>query len=170
MPKLPSSQKNRWYIGIDPGKSGGLACLNGGSPFSVEAMPPTDADVLNWFNSQNGVNQQCWVVFAVLEKVGGYLRGNAHPGSAMFNFGANYGALRMALTAAGIPFEEVMPGVWQRGLGIPPRKKTENKGKWKNRLRAKAQQLFPGVKVTLATCDALLIAEFCRRKHEGLLR
>jgi hypothetical protein len=88
----------------------------------------------------------------------------------MFNFGANYGALRMALTAAGIPFEEVVPGVWQRGLNIPPRKKTEGKTAWKNRLKAKAQQLFPSVKITLATADALLIAEFCRRKHEGLLR
>ena len=75
----------------------------------------------------------------------------------------------MALTAAGIPFEEVTPVVWQRGLGIPVRKKDESRSQFKGRLKAKAQQLFPQVKVTLKTADALLISEYCRRKREGRL-
>ena len=41
------------------------------------------------------------------------------------------------------------------------------KGEWKNKLKAKAQQLFPqlGKKLTLKICDAFLIAEYARRTH-----
>ena len=81
----------------------------------------------------------------------------------MFSFGASYGALCMALTAADVRFEEVPPLRWQRGLHIPPRKKSESRTAWKNRLKSKAQQLFPKEYVTLATADALLLAEYCSR-------
>ena len=47
--------------------------------------------------------------------------------------------------------------------------KTESKTEWKNRLKGMAQQLYPDLKVTLATADALLIATYCKRKHEGTL-
>jgi hypothetical protein len=92
----------------------------------------------------------------------------------MFNFGWNYGSLRMAMIASGLPFEDVPPQVWQKALKIPSRKKEgrqykETKAAFKNRLKAKAQQLFPRVYITLATCDALLIAEYCRRKFLGIL-
>lgn len=107
-------------------------------------------------------------VFAVIERVSGYV-GEAQPGSAAFKFGQSYGGLRMALVAAGIPFEEVTPQVWQRKMGVTPRRKDESKTAWKNRLKAKAQQLYPGVKVTLATADALLLVEYCRRRQEGRL-
>jgi hypothetical protein len=105
-------------------------------------------------------------VFAVIEKV------HAMPGngvSGMFKFGMSYGGLRMALIAAGIPFEEVQPRAWQKAMGIPPRSKTESGTQWKNRLKAKAQQLYPAEKVTLAVADALLIATYCQRKQEGTL-
>jgi hypothetical protein len=159
---------SKCYIGIDPGASGGLACIAGG--VTAVAMPATDQDLFNWLAVGNG--NGC---FAVLEKVGGYVGGVGQPGSAMFNFGRNYGACRMALTAARIPFEEVGPHVWQKALGIAPRRKNksggggESKSAWKNRLKAAAQRLFPHEAVTLKTCDAMLIAEYCRRKREGKL-
>ncbi len=82
-------------------------------------------------------------------------------------FMQNKGTILMALTAASIPFEEVRPAIWQRALGIPPKKKTESRTVHKNRLKQKAQQLFPKVKVTLAIADALLIAEWLRRERQG---
>jgi hypothetical protein len=97
----------------------------------------------------------------------------------------------MALIAAGIRFEDVPPQKWQKALGIAPRKsgKTkmvssaddpkvpflctelrevggESKTVFKNRLKAKAQQLFPEQKVTLATADALLLLEYCTRIYK----
>jgi hypothetical protein len=146
------------YLGIDPGASGGLAASNGGL-WSITPMPATERDIWNWI-------VDCHALRAVIEKVGGYIAGNPSPGSAMFKFGLSYGGLRMALIAASIPFDEVTPQRWQKTLGISPRGKTESKSQFKNRLKGKAQQLFPQVNVTLATADAVLLAEYCRREYE----
>lgn len=153
------------YVGIDPGASGGLAFVNEFGEGNHTPMPDTDRDLWEWVAvfRQGGEHR----TFALIEKVGGYIAGAAHPGSAMFKFGQSYGALRMALTAAGIPFEEVPPQRWQKALGVVPRGRDESKAEFKRRLRQKAQQLFPAERVTLATADALLIAEYCRRSRTG---
>lgn len=180
------------YIGIDPGSSGGLAAIWSQS-IIAEPMPPTETDILTWLRGTRPAIEEKVGMFAIIEKVGGFIKGNPAPGSAMFKFGVGYGGLRMALIACGIPFEEVTPQTWQKALGITPRephtktreveiKKGKRKGQmrteryggetdmeFKNRLKAKAQQLFPGEKITLAVCDALLIAEYCRRKRQGTL-
>ncbi len=149
------------YIGIDPGASGGLAGV-GINDIAIP-MPGTERDIWEWIKLKDDKD-----TFAVIEKVQGYI-GNGHPGSTMFKFGQSYGGLRMALIAAGIPFEEVQPQKWQKALGITTRGREESKGEFKNRLKARAQQLFPSIKVTLATADAILIAEYCRRFKEGKL-
>lgn len=161
------------YIGIDPGKSGGIAVLSG-RKVELYCMPHTEADVWHLFKNiahrytLYGSNRQAFTirVTAVIEQVHGYMPGSGtNMGAPMFTFGMSYGGLRMALIGCGIPFTEAGPVKWQRAMGVPPRKKTESKQQYKNRLKARAQQLFPreGVKVTLDTCDALLIAEYNRR-------
>lgn len=164
------------YIGVDPGASGGMANLFDDHVF-LSPMPATEKDVWEWFASfsdRNGGGK--YNSFAVIEKVGGYLQGGgdgpgggAANGSAMFKFGKSVGFLIGCLTAAGIPFEEVTPQKWQKGLGIPPRKKGESKTDWKNRLKQFAQRLYPSEKITLATADALLLATYAQRKQEGTL-
>ena len=153
------------YIGIDPGASGGLASVHVDGSCAAVTMPPTERDVWEWVTDLSSWRPP----FAVVEKVGGFIKGNPAPGSAMFRFGVSYGGLRMALVAAAVPFEEATPQKWQKGLGITARGKDESKTAFKNRLKQRAQQLFPGVKITLATCDAILIAEYCRRVREGKL-
>lgn len=169
----------RVWIGVDPGASGGLAAVDAEGGIYTAKMPGTDVDVLEWFRAWAMRQTPLLVPVAVLEKVGGYVGGDGQPGSAMFKFGAGYGALRMALCAVGIPYDEVQPSVWQRAVGVSSRKKGkrvkgkmvggESKTQYKNRLKQRAQQLYPGVEVTLATCDALLIAHYCRMKDEGKL-
>ena len=105
-------------------------------------------------------------IVCYMEKVGQGMPGQSSKATA--TFARHCGHLDMALLALGIPTNTVTPNKWEKsyqiglstGLG-----KTE----WKNRLKAKAQQLFPqlGKRVTLATCDALLLAEY-GRKTEGL--
>lgn len=154
------------YLGVDPGASGGIVSIRG-NLVAATKMPETEQDVWTLVSSHSHLFGES--TFAALEKVGGYVGDGGNPGSAMFKFGASYGGLRMALTAARIPFEEVTPQSWQKGLAIPKREKGESKTDWKNRLKRKAQQLFPSVEVTLATADALLIAEYCRRVRQGKL-
>jgi crossover junction endodeoxyribonuclease RuvC len=76
--------------------------------------------------------------------------------TSSFTFGKGYGALLMALTAAGIPFETVTPQKWQKALGCL------SKGD-KNVTKRKAQQLWPHIQWSHATSDAALIAEYGRR-------
>lgn len=81
----------------------------------------------------------------------------------------NCGKLLAFLIAAGIPYEIVPPQRWQKGLGIPGRRKDEGKPAWKRRLLQYAQRLYPDMKVTLATADALLLATYAQRKRTGTL-
>lgn len=149
----------KMYLGIDPGLSGGIVFLNENEVHSTK-MPTTDKDIWDLFNTHREIS------FAIIEKV------HSMPGQgvvSMFKFGMIYGKLLMALTALEIPFEEVTPQKWQKALGIVPKSRDETKTEFKNRLKIKAQQLFPKEKVTLATSDALLIATYCQRRHEGRL-
>lgn len=147
---------DKLYIGIDPGKHGGIAVLDTeGAVVDVAKMPETPQDLLSLLSRYKD-NSVC-----TLERVGG-MPGNG--GSAMFNFGKGYGHLQMALIALEIPTEDVTPNKWEKSYQLGSSGKY-GKTEWKNRLKAKAQQLFPslGRKITLATCDALLIAEYGRR-------
>jgi hypothetical protein len=162
------------YIGIDPGMSGGLVSLllsHQEKRLRTQEVRAIAGDKLSLLETYKWLEELALSTdcFAVIEKVGGFIAGNPLPGSAMFNFGRNYGGLEMALVAACVPYEEVSPRTWQTRLGIPPRGKTESKTDWKRRLKDRAQSLFPKEKVTLAISDALLLAEFCRRKRTGTL-
>lgn len=138
------------YIGIDPGKSGGIAVITTEGAAYAYKMPPTDRDLLDLLDDIGaGVSR------AMLEQV------HAMPGQGVtstFTFGRGFGKLEMALCAARIPFELVTPQKWQKLLGCL------TKGN-KNVSKAAAQRLFPTLKVTHAIADALLIAEFCRRTN-----
>lgn len=179
MPKLirrAPAMAGTTFIGIDPGKKGGLVALNPDGSIEAVTMPSADKDLWQWFLNHSWQNSR--TAFAAIEKVGGYIKGREGTGAAMFTFGSGYGKLLMALTAAGIPHVCVPPNVWQQALGVPPRKKRNKKtgakgetdSEWKNRLKDAAQRRFPTVDVTLATADALLIADYCRRYNNGTLR
>lgn len=138
------------YIGIDPGKGGGIAVLEDGVVESCIPMPKTDRDVYDFLRDCGCLSK------AMLE----FVRSSPQMGvTSAFTFGQGYGALRMALCAIDIAFDEVTPQKWQRGMGCL------SKGD-KNVTKRRAQELFPKVKVTHAIADALLLAEYCRRFHQ----
>jgi len=156
---------NRIYLGIDPGKNGGIAIID--NEVRYQKMPSTELDI--WSAIAGLAVAKGWRrrVHAVIEKVHS-MPGEGHRGA--FTFGTGYGGLRMALTGVGVPFSEVTPRTWQKELGIVAKKKTENRGQFKNRMRAKCQRLFPDLDLwtesktyQLCVCDAILIAEYARR-------
>lgn len=145
----------RTIIAIDPGKNGGIAIfdIQQQQLSQLIKMPDTPTDILNFLSVYN-TNSVCY-----LEKVGG-LPGMG--GSAMFNFGKGYGHIEMALLANKIKTVTVTPQQWQKTLQLGT-KGNKSTTEWKNKLKAKAQQLYPQVdKITLATSDALLILEYAR--------
>ena len=145
------------HIGIDPGASGGIAFIPHNNPSKAWAvkMPETLADLWEVINEMDLRDDDCGSVHAHLERV------HSMPGQGVassFKFGQGFGHLEMALTAARIPFSYVTPQKWQKEL------QCLTKGD-KNVSKARAQQLFPHIKVTHAIADSLLIAEYCRRTN-----
>lgn len=152
------------FIGVDPGVSGGIACIDDHAVVhGTFKMPETDRDLWDLLDEIDSRWHHPPVpVRAVLEKVNPGVFGR--PGAKMgvvsaFTFGGNYRALKMALTAADIPFDEVLPVKWQTELSCRSRGD-------KNITKARAQQLYPQVKVTHAIADALLLAEYGRRTEQ----
>ena len=147
-------------IGIDPGKSGGIAWIDERGKPCVEKMPETIQDLWELFESITGG-------FAAFRESNGIMfkayMESVHSSPQMgvksaFTFGNGFGHLEMALTAAGIPFERVRPQAWQKAMGCLT-------GGDKNVSKRRAQELFPSMKVTHATADALLIAAYGRRQN-----
>ena len=144
------------YVGCDVGAEGGFAIIDQhGQVLKIDRMPETDQDILDvlfWPLREMPLVPHR----AVLEKV------HATPQmgvTSAFSFGGSYRAVRMALTAAKIPFDEVSPMRWQRRLECLS-------GGDKGVTKARAQQLFPNIKVTHYIADALLLAEYGRRAGE----
>lgn len=150
------------YIGIDPGVSGGIAILDDtGNVIEVHRMPDTPADVLALLLRMREDAR------AMLEQVSAGVWGQGKMGGRMgvssaFTFGRGVGHLEAFLLAAQIPTDRVQPARWQQALGC----RTHGD---KNISKARAQQLWPGRKITHAIADALLLAEYGRRLHRGHL-
>lgn len=158
------------FIGIDPGNStGGLAYIHGEKVITAAINKLTEKEIFEFL--ENAVYEKTSVLpgkekrlcFALIEKVHAMPKQGV---SSSFSFGQNYGALKMALTALGIPYEEVQPKKWQ-ALYSMKRDKEESKTDWKRRLKEKSQMLFPDIPITNSTADAILIANYCREIKKG---
>ena len=158
------------FLGIDPGNSGGIAALLPDGTALTTPMPDTDLGILAWLEPFRGSS------VALIEQVTGFIgkRGRqtathgGQPGSHMFTFGRNVGALRMALVAIGLregeTYFSVTPQTWQKSYGLH-REKTESDNHWKNRLKQTAIHYFPDLRVTLKTADSLLIALYAKAHY-----
>ena len=156
-------------IGIDPGKSGGIAYLlmKDNIPIASDAkkMPETERDLYNRINElfnwaiNNGAEPVCY-----LEKVWA-MQGEGV--KSVWTFSGNYHGIRMALIANMIPFHDVTSMKWQKKLSVAKSNPAVPKTAHKNNLKAAAQQLFPHIKMTKALCDALLLCEYGKIMENG---
>jgi hypothetical protein len=153
------------YIGIDPGKQGGLAIIREDQSFDCLAMPESQYDVLEWLRQWDlsGATACVEWIHPAIKNVGK---------ASMSKLYGSFMASQMAMAALDIPMEVVKPRTWQQVAGIATRLKSETDTQWKWRIRCKAQQIFPSLPLwneprtkgkQLAIADALLIAWYCRR-------
>ena len=138
------------YFGIDPGKSGSIAAVwSDGEPASSHCkLNGTEQDIADFLRGFDLDNAR-----AVIERV------SSSPQMGVvsaFTFGRSYGFLRGLLAGFQVPYIEVQPQKWQKGM------QCMTKGD-KNVSKSKAQQLWPKIKITHANADALLLAEYGRR-------
>lgn len=142
------------YLGIDPGKKGGIAIIpNGGKP---EAIPYSDTELLQICAGLQGEPIKC-----AIEKV------HAMPGqgvTSMFSFGQSVGYIKGVLEARGIAYQEIPPQTWKKEFGL-------NTDKQKS--IDVCRRLFPAVSLRATPrcttdhdgmAEALLIAEYAKRK------
>ena len=146
-------------IAVDPGLSGGFAFQLDRQPAQAVAMPPTEGDLVELLRR---LTAEAQTAVAFVEEVGGYI-GQAQPASSAFKFGRNFGFILGALQMLGVRVELVRPQRWQKSLALGSASNCASKTEWKNKLKAAAQRLYPNLKPTLVTADALLILDFARR-------
>lgn len=128
------------YIGIDPGKSGALAIIDGDIAFAVPF------DEMKYLAELQTVDPK--KAITCLEHV------SAMPGqgvSSTFTFGQNFGWIQGVLATLRIPFELVRPQKWKKEFSATSDKNTSI---------AVCKRLFPGI--------SLLPTERCRKEHDGM--
>ena len=142
-------------IGIDPGEFGGISFLTDLGAI-VYPMPETALDIRELFRST--LRSLDCEPFAYIERV----HSSPQMGvKSAFTFGVGFGGVLATLGCLYVPFEQVTPQKWQKVMGCM------SKGD-KNVTKRRAQELFPNLKITHATADALLIGEYGRRLRAGL--
>ena len=146
-------------IGIDPGKSGGLAIWRPNYKTEVLKMPSNILDLRQYFEYIASICNP--LIF--LEKV--QLRPDDikdNPGKAfrIQRMLADFETLKTVISVCDIPFVLVNPMKWQNTLKV--RVKGEERKDRKKRFQRAAIDCYPDVKVTLWNCDALLLLHFGR--------
>lgn len=141
-----------WYLGIDPGQKGAVAVIGE----EIEVYPYSDEILIEIVRMESAIPCKC-----CLEHV------HAMPGqgvTSMFSMGKNAGFIEGVLQSFKIPYQLIPPQRWKKEFGL-------NSDKQKSIEVCK--KLFPQVNL-LATerswkphdgmAEALLMAEYCRRK------
>lgn len=145
-------------VAIDPGVSGGICTMDAEGQVETHKMPSTDFDVCRLLAD---ISTKAKEVHLYLEEPPLYAGKNI-PGSAigklMWNTGIAYGAS----IAMGWEVHRVRPAIWQKAHPVGT-KGDLTTTQWKNKLKARAAELFPQIKVTMGNADALLLLDAARR-------
>tara|TARA_R110002167_G_scaffold335257_1_gene542568 strand:- start:914 stop:1426 length:513 start_codon:yes stop_codon:yes gene_type:complete len=166
--------KNQIVIAIDPGTAGGIAIRIRNEVFAYK-MPDTIADIRDLIESFAVTDA---VIY--MERVGTYMPGNSGPSAA--TFAEHVGALKGIICCLRIPVIFPTPATWMNHFigkqsyekkveGTTPQAwkivLSRRKQERKNKIKAKAQELYPHLKVTLALSDALGILNFGCEQEAG---
>jgi len=140
------------FMGIDPGYSGATSVITKERKVvaSNGHKKNTPIDLAEFFDEVSQFPNA--IVLAVIERVHSMPKQGV---ASSFKFGEQYGMMQGFLYACKIPFEFVTPHKWQTDM------KCRTNGD-KNVTKDFAQRTFPGVKITHANADSLLLSEYAR--------
>ena len=145
------------YIGIDPGKNGGIAFINEFGEI-IQLLPFSDDALIRSIKNCSS-DMKC-----TLEHVHAMPKQGV---SSTFNFGMNFGFIQGVLKAYEIPYELVTPQKWKKEFSCTSDKNTSIEV---------CKRLFPNVNLKATDrcrkdhdgiSEALLIAEYGRRHYNG---
>ena len=146
-------------IGIDPGKSGGIAVCKGGLIVDFQKYPDTLGELVDLVKKIDDDWSDFGKPIAYLEHVHAF---PTDARSAAFKFGTNYGLWQGVLLGLEIEYKTVAPQVWMKPLGLPKDKQNR-----KHKLKTLAQNVIDKQnvpmdkkRVTLNTSDAIIISMY----------
>ena len=145
------------FIGIDPGKNGGVAVINEVPNFETTIAfkcPNTPRDMAYSLMATIPEKVSYDDVLVTIEHV------HAMPGNgvvSMFSFGQNLGHWEGILGSFELEIEYVGPRTWMSHYDCKPNMDKKDRKRY---LRGIAENLFPNVKMTFNISDALLIANY----------
>lgn len=143
------------YMGIDPGAKGAIAVV--GPELVIWDMPEEHAIVcaIQQLNAEHRIAFCCLETQQAMPKQGVV---------SMFKLGASYGYLKGVLDSLGIPWFAARAKEWQRDVGIPAKADKSVHVQVASRLFPTAELYGPKGGVKDGRADALLMAEYARRK------
>ena len=153
-------KKSRFkYIGIDPGKGGGIVFIEKDGSISAYKCPDKVFDMSMLFQNIIGITPPDDVKL-LMERVW------ARPTNATraaFTYGVNYGQWLGIAASHEIKMYTTLPNEWIKWIGCPKGLAVTERKRW---LKDKAKELYPNLKkVTLATSDAILICHYAKEEY-----
>lgn len=150
------------YIGIDPGKNGGIAVLHvlkNNAFVNASTYVFDESTLITILDELKNYNCKC-----TLEHVHAMPKQGV---TSTFNFGMNFGFIQGVLKAYAIPYKLVTPQKWKKEFSCTSDKNTSIEV---------CKRLFPKVNLKATErckkdhdgmAEALLIAEYGRRHYNG---
>lgn len=147
------------YLGVDPGKQGGLCVLrDDGVPMETIRMPDGKVRIVDWLLHAHGIYPHLIIVTELAQAM------PKQGVTSCFRYGQHFATFEDAAIHLKIPYHEVRPAIWKKTLGLTSKKKDSITA---------CRQLFPLLELVPPGCrtehdgiaEALLIAEWARRKN-----
>jgi crossover junction endodeoxyribonuclease RuvC len=156
-----------FYIGIDPGKTGGISILkdktiNTNRIYYSDEMPVNikkEIDSFKIFHLLWDLRGDKQMSFCVLERAQSMPKQGV---KSTFNYGVGYGEIKSILKILEIPFQEVSPVIWKKEFSLIKKTKMDSADV--------ASKLFPGLdffterkRLKDGMAESLLLAEYAKR-------
>ena len=152
------ARQKKHYLGIDPGKNGGLAVISAdGTPCQWTRMPQGVGLIVDWIAATARQHPR---LVMVAEKAQAMPKQGI---ASAFRYGQHFGIFEASSAMLKLPYYEVSPVVWKKAMGLSSNKLDSTD---------LCRRIFPGVELVPAGCrndhdgiaEALLVAEWARRK------
>ncbi|TLM63593.1 MAG: Holliday junction endonuclease [Deltaproteobacteria bacterium] len=147
------------YLGIDPGKNGGLCVVDSnGTALECTRMPDGTARIIDWLLHARERYPNLVMIAELAQAM------PKQGVTSTFRYARHFATFEVAAILLRTPYVEVRPAVWKKAMGLN-QKKTDS--------IAACRRLFPTVELIPKGCrtehdgiaEALLIAEWGRRKN-----
>jgi hypothetical protein len=150
------------FLGIDPGKSGGISIIYSKTKYNAYKCPEDVYQMASLIKEiKNNCTIKSYTIRCFIENV------HAFPTDARsraFAFGKNFGMWLGILASYSVKPLLVSPSKWQNHFGPFPKLKKDRK----NKIKEIAKDAFPNIKMTLYVSDAMLISLYGKEEVFGL--